>query len=223
MKNKIKTFALVVLVIFVSSNSFAGGETTYYKNDPSKRWLGNYAGLVIGYTNTVAEVDRGAGVKDLTIEREAITLGGLIGTNFFYGAATDNGGWLVGAEIELIGLGGKTSKNDATLGALEIDARWSGSVRMRAGYAWENLYIYGLAGLAFSDVDVRQKTGKREDEITASLLVGLGAELALTDKWSARLDGTLTGLGEEDITFSGVSRETISGITGLRVGISRKF
>ena len=223
MKNKIKILVLVAFKCLIASNCYAGGDTIRYKSDPAKRWIGNYAGLVIGYSNTAASIDRGAGSSDFDINRDAITIGGLIGTNFSYNPTSEKGGWLFGAEAEFVGLGGKHSKNDATLGEVEIDAKWSGSLRLRAGYAWERLYLYGLAGIAFSDIDVRQKSDKNDDDITASLLLGVGAELAMNDKWSARLDATLTGLGEEDITFSGTSRETASGIVGLRLGITRKF
>ena len=218
----IRLFGCLLVCMILAKNSYAGGSFNQEQGS-AHQWLGTYAGVTIGYTRSGASIERGTSRNDFDINRDAVLLGGVLGRNFSYIPSSSRGGWLFGTEVELTGLGGKHSKTDAVLGEVEIDAKWMASFRLRAGYAWDNLYLYGLAGIAVSDVDVYEKGQKNKDDIHATLLLGVGAEYALSKKWAARVDGMIVGLGEDDISFSGVDRETARGVGTIRAGFTRKF
>ena len=111
------------------------GPTPYYSAPLSNvyNWSGVYAGLNLGYgwgkvTNTGANPDGLLG-------------GGQLGANW------QNGQFVYGVEGDL-----QASGADDTFAGYKFTNPWFGTVRGRAGYAFNNVLLYGTLGLAFGDL-----------------------------------------------------------------------
>ena len=73
------------------------------------------------------------------------------------------------------------------------DLNWLGTVRIRAGYAFDRALIYATGGFAYGEVDVRHdeqfpvtRYQGDENEIEIGWTIGGGLEYALTDSWSIK-------------------------------------
>lgn len=112
---------------------------------------------------------------------------------------------------------------------------WSATLRGRVGYAFDQLLVYGTAGLAFVK-EAQLRTQYQSDSASASLpagrftaeflkessgavrsgwTVGGGFEYALTNHWSLTGQYLYSGFGKEDFLFpnarAGVTRTSSSG------------
>jgi outer membrane immunogenic protein len=64
---------------------------------------------------------------------------------------------------------------------------WFGTVRGRAGYAFNNVLFFGTGGLAFGEL--RATTfGLTESHTNAGWTLGAGAEMGLDRNWSAKIE-----------------------------------
>ena len=187
------------------------------------RWSGPYAGLLLGLSGAGSTIDRGAGYKDLELGGGSVGFGAVAGYNFasFGGGGS---GFMMGLEADISSLGGSERKTDTVLGSAKFESSWLASARVRAGYAWERLYLYGTLGLALSDINAFDTASKKDRNVVrAGLAYGLGAELAVNDNWSARLEGIAYSFGGDKQTFSGSKRDVSLGAATLRLGITRRF
>ena len=108
-----------------------------------------------------------------------------------------------------------------------LDSNWTGSARLRAGFAWQHLLFYATGGGAFADFRARAKDSfapgglsiKADDDRTlAGWAAGAGAEWAVTRGVSLGLEYRHSEFGHESYSFS----ETGSAIAphSTRVGFS---
>ncbi len=126
-------------------------------------------------------------------------------------------------EMDLSTLNLGKSKTDPVLGTVNLDSSFAFSTRLRAGYAWDDsLYLYGTLGLGFTDMKFDDPADKGK-YLFGGLVYGLGAEYALSDSWSARVEAMAYDLGSADYTINGVSREVDQGFATIKLGISTKF
>jgi outer membrane immunogenic protein len=104
-----------------------------------------------------------------------------------------------------------------------------GSLRGRVGYAFNRLFIYATGGLNVADVrhDYRSAlvSGLRHS-VVGEPTVGVGAEYALTDRWSGRVEYRLSGVGTPRET-SPILPSTIvrhdAGAGAITAGVSYHF
>ncbi len=194
-----------------------------YSDSASSRWSGPYAGLHLGVGGGGALIDRGTGLKDAEFGKGGTSFGAYGGYNFApWGGGS--AGFMLGLEADISSLGGSERKTDATLGTTKFNANWLASARVRAGYAWSRVYLYGTLGLALSDINAYDVARRKDkDVIRAGLAYGLGAEMVLSETWSARLEGIGYSFGEGKQTFNGTKRNVALGAGTLRLGLSRKF
>ncbi|QEN86002.1 porin family protein [Labrys sp. KNU-23] len=76
-------------------------------------------------------------------------------------------------------------------GRLQMKSEWQGSLRLRAGYAFDNLLVYATGGVAFANgkLSDRGVNGASSDSNThTGWTVGLGAEYAFTQNWIGRAE-----------------------------------
>ena len=85
------------------------------------------------------------------------------------------------------------------------DLNWLGTVRLRAGYAFDRALIYATGGFAYGEVDVEHdmqfpvtRYQGDEKEIEIGWTVGGGLEYALTDSWSIRGEYLYFDLGNTE-------------------------
>ncbi len=178
-------------------------------------WQGLYAGLTIGAASTVYNVDKVGTERDL--KSDNVGLGAIAGYNF------TNGPWVWGVEAD-IGGHGFDKKKPATIagvGKLTGDSGILGSARLRGGYAWNNVLLYGTAGLALTSLDVTSSLGGKS-EFKTGFVAGVGVEWAFDQAWTARIEGLGYAFGSED-TIAGAKRDAGLGTSTVRLGIARKF
>jgi len=223
---KIK-FALICLAGLTLAVPATAGETGKRGSmelfEPSvDRWSGTYVGVDFSVSGGSAEIDKGAGIKKFDLDQGVILAGGYIGYNFAPFGSSNNRGWMFGAEFGLSLGGFNKRKNDAILGTVKMKNNFLASTRLRAGYVWENVYLYTAVGLGFSDFEIKP-SGSDGTEILAGITYGLGAEYAISDNWSARLEANVFDFGERSIRYNGTKRKTEPGISQFKLGVSYRF
>lgn len=162
-----------------------GGPAPYY-NPPASvfNWSGVYAGLNLGYgwgkvTNTEANPSEILG-------------GGQIGVNW------QSGQFVYGAETDLQGSGA-----DDTFAGYKFSNPWFGTVRGRAGYAFNNVLLYGTLGLAYGSLR-GDLGGAVETHTMAGWTGGLGAEVGLTPNWSVKGEYLYVDLADGSFAITGM-------------------
>ena len=209
------TLAIICLSGLALAEPVAAGSTTSY-------WSGPYIGMDFSAGGAGSDVGRGPGTKKLNTNTGSMLIGGHTGYNFqpFGGAA--NSGWMLGTEIGLSYGHFNSTRTDATLGTVKFKADFLGSARLRAGYAWDQTYLYASAGLGLSNLAL-QPAGKRKKDITAGLTFGVGLEYAIDRNWSARIEGNIYDFSGNSYRFAGTKRKVDQGLVQVKLGISYRF
>lgn len=159
---------------------------------PIYDWTGFYVGVFGGggwgrhdYANPASTHYGSSGVL----------LGGTAGYNWQAGrivlGVEGDIGWanIGGSTVPAVGL------------AHDSELQWLGSVRGRAGFALNDLLLYGTGGWAFGSVRNVSTNAGLVDAFTVSKsgwTVGAGAEYAVAPNWSAKLEYRYTDLGSVD-------------------------
>lgn len=183
---------------------------------PVDRWNGFYAGVSVNGLATASEV----GVPSRTIESDNGSV--LPGVHLGYNFGRSASGWMAGVEIDAVFGEIDQNKTDAILGRTEVTGNFIGSARGRAGYAWDNIFLYGTAGLAFTDYALKPVNASGTD-VKAGLAYGIGLEAALSENWSARAEVLAYEFGDRTETFNGTRRDVDFNLGTFRFGLSRKF
>lgn len=116
---------------------------------------------------------------------------------------------------------------------LETDLKWSGSARLRAGYAFDRTLPYITAGVGAAKYEMSVVSTSPvaaitiHDETHLGWTVGAGVEHAFTDRWIASVEYRYSDFGKKDISVPLSGPGTVSNIDlkthALRVGLSYKF
>ena len=127
--------------------------------------------------------------------------GGHIGYNLQLGQ------WVAGLEGTVDGTSFSRTVTDP-FGGLAVQTKDSiqGSIRLRAGYAWDRVLVYATGGVAFAGVDdeyfdpIGTITGvpgasEKISKTRTGWTVGGGLEYALTDNWSVRAEYRYSDFG----------------------------
>ncbi|MBI5261196.1 MAG: porin family protein [Bradyrhizobium sp.] len=175
----------------------------YTVNQPlnAYSWAGPYLGANIGYE---------WGSVDNNLTKPSGFLGGVqAGYNF------QNGPWVFGAEGDIQATGA-----DDTFAPWKFSNPWFGTIRGRAGYAFNNILFYGTAGLAFGEL--RGATfGFSESHTTAGWTAGAGVELGFTPNWSAKVEYLYFDLSTSPFAITGVSNGYSANV--VRAGVNYRF
>jgi outer membrane immunogenic protein len=140
----------------------------------------------------------------------------------FFGYNFQSGPWSYGLKGDWSFGGGEITKTAPTLGVVSGTHGSLASIRARAGYAWNNLLIYGTSGVAFLDREIKASSGGSESDVKTGVVVGLGAEYLFTDVWTGRAELLAYGLGEDEFNLGGIQRKVADGVGALRAGLARK-
>jgi outer membrane immunogenic protein len=180
-------------------------------------WTGLYFGADIGWAGGQEDL---SGAINRTVESSGY-LGGLhAGYNFHSGSL------VAGLEVDADWTGAQGLESLSGGDKLDVSADWLSSLRMRLGYATGSWMFYGTAGVALTGLDV-SLTGPGADSLLSETLtgyaVGLGAELALTQSVSARVEALHYGFSEEVLQTSRGFSNTDLDLTSIRGGLSIKL
>ena len=139
------------------------------------------------------------------------------------------GNWVFGVDTSI---NYDWARGSATSGGLLPSANsagptWKGLFRGRVGYAWDRFLVYGTAGGAIAGYSASTVGPPGSGSATPfGWTVGGGIEVAMTQRWTARLDysyqnyGTFNAKGSG--TFAGGVPVSLTGST-LMAGIAYKF
>lgn len=201
-----KIVCAVVLSIAMGSGALATdlGGPSYYA--PARipgpySWAGWYLGANLGY--------QWGSVSNSSTHPSGIAGGVQGGYNW------QNGQFVYGIETDL-----DISGADDTVSPFEFSNPWWGTLRGRAGYAWNNFLFYGTLGAAYGEVK-GQTFGVSESKTRLGWAAGLGAEVMLNRAWSAKAEYIYMDLGSTNYSITGTSNGYWSNM--LRLGVNYHF
>lgn len=184
------------------------------KATAQERWAGTYGGIAL----SAAEADAGiSGNATHQFSDSAATLGLYLGRNYVRG-----NGFVWGPEVLFTGLSSSGRASGGTPGDTRMEGSFLLSPRLRAGYATDKTFFYGVFGLGVSDLGVKPVGGK-DTEVLISGAFGAGAEIALEDGWSARIEVMQYDFDGRDFNAGGVDTPVNADVRQLTLGLSRKF
>lgn len=163
-------------------------------------WAGPYVGGNIGYA--WGDVTNGAHPHGVS--------GGVQG-----GYTWQFGQFVVGVEGDLQA----TGASDRFAG-WKYSNPWFGTLRGRAGFAMNNILIYGTGGLAFGSVRA-QALALSESQGAVGWTVGLGAEVGLTQNWSAKAEYLYVDLNNDRFALTGMPSGYAFSV--FRLGMNYRF
>lgn len=166
-------------------------------------WQGPYVGVNLGY--------QWGSVGNSGTKPSGVMGGVQAGYNVQYSQ------FVFGGETDL-----QASDADDTFAPWKFSNPWFGTLRARAGLAWNNALFYGTVGLAYGSLKLQNNiTGVSEQHTSAGWAGGLGAEMAFNRNWSARAEYLYVDLGGSSFALDGLSHGVQSNI--LRVGVNYRF
>ena len=139
-------------------------------------------------------------------------LGGLqVGFNF----AADKVVFGVEADVMLTGI-------DAKSYTYTFSQKWLGSGRLRLGYQWNSMLIYGTGGIAGSTMSFNNM-GLTESTNLGGWVLGAGAEMFVTQNISLRGEYLYYSLGRPEFTTPTGPILATTSTNILRLGANYKF
>jgi outer membrane immunogenic protein len=195
-QRKLGLAALAVLVLAPLSAQAQSG--------PAPNWTGLYGGVH-------------AGVGGGSV-RGATATGGLIGGQVGFNAQADRivlgvEGDLTSSSFEHKGFNG---------GGQTFKQKWVGTVRGKAGYAFDQVLVYGTLGVASARNELSDATGK-SDKQAVGVAVGAGAEVKLTERISARGEVLHYALGSTTLSTPATTLRADTRTNVLRAGLNYRF
>jgi outer membrane immunogenic protein len=177
---------------------------------PVFTWTGFYVGVNAGYGWNANDSITVGGVRFDLDDEGGFVGGAQAGYNYQIGS------FVVGLEgdIQYADFGGDDRFDFDGDGILDDDfntSDWFGTVRARAGVAFDRALIYATGGFAFAD----NATG---------WTVGGGLEYAFTNNLSAKIEGLYVNLEEDEFTFANTTFNTGETDFGVvRAGLNFRF
>jgi outer membrane immunogenic protein len=180
-----------------------GPRAPYTVNQPLNiySWAGPYLGGNLGYA---------WGSVDNNPTKPSGFAGGVqAGYNW------QRGPWVFGVEGDI-----QVTGAEDTFAPWKFSNPWFGTLRGRAGYAFNNILFFGTAGLAFGEL--RGMTfGRSESHTTAGWTGGVGAELGLAPNWSAKIEYLYVDLSDSQFVITGAQNGSRFGL--VRAGVNYHF
>jgi outer membrane immunogenic protein len=164
-------------------------------------WSGAYAGLNLGY--------EWGKVTNSLVSPSGLAGGGQFGYNW------QNGQFVFGAETDLQFTGA-----DDTFAPFKFSNPWFGTLRGRAGVAFNNVLLYATLGLAYGDLRA-QSAGLDETRTEVGWTGGVGLEYGFAPNWSARVEYLYLDLGSRGFTVTTANNGLQANL--LRFGVNYHF
>lgn len=207
MRKLVLAAAAIIAAGWTASASAAdmqyGSRAPYTVNQPlnAYSWAGPYLGGNLGYAS--------GSVRNNPTKPSGLAGGVQAGYNW------QSGPWVYGIEGDI-----NISGANDTFAPWKFSNPWFGTVRGRAGYAFNNIFFYGTGGLAFGEL--RGETfGLSESHTTAGWTLGAGAEFGLAQNWTAKIEYLYVDLNSNNFTITGAQNNYRFGL--IRAGINYRF
>jgi len=198
---------------------------------PLFTWSGFYVGVNAGYgfgdsdnsffvpTGTFVTAPGATGVVSFTDENDGFVGGAQVGYNFQFGS------FVVGAEADLqfadLGNNDGVAFIPAGFPATYVpagrgsDLEWFGTVRARAGFAFDRMLVYATGGFAFGGGDDNNGfngiINNGDDDIRTGWALGGGVEYAFTNNLTLGLEGLWVNLDRGN-RGGFIGTETVGGV-----------
>jgi outer membrane immunogenic protein len=194
-------------------------------------WAGAYAGLNLGVAQNYLSGDSvSSTAKDLT-KFNGFDVGGHVGYNW------QSGQFVYGVEVDASGqLGKRTNTYNDSYGAgsMSISAPAMASARVRLGYAWDRMLVYGTAGIVQEQLKTTDSfagnpgyTQYNYSQTTTTKLkgytLGLGGEYSMTQQLSLRLEARHSVVSDGNYALGGGSSKARFNHDALQAGLSYHF
>lgn len=128
-----------------------------------------------------------------------------------------NGRFVYGAETDL-----QLSGADDTFAPWKFSNPWFGTLRGRGGIALNNILLYATLGLAYGSLRAESATTSATETRTGfGWVTGVGVEVGLTGRWTARTEYLYVDLSDRSYGLTGTSNGLGSSV--LRAGVNYRF
>lgn len=189
---------------------------------PMFTWTGFYVGANAGYA--WGQIDStGLGVLNFN-DPDGFTGGGQIGYNYQMGQ------FVLGLEADFQGADLKASVFAPGAGIISAsnEINWWGTVRARAGYAFDRFLPYVTGGFAYGNVKNSLTTPVgvfSNDNTQYGWTIGGGLEYAFTNNLTAKIEYLYVDLDKESVTVPGgvFNANVETKFSVVRAGLNYKF
>jgi outer membrane immunogenic protein len=170
-------------------------------------WSGLYVGVFAGgATGTVDYIGEYSDDLGNLIESD-IDVDGWFG-GIAAGANFQTGSFVLGIEGDIAWTdisGTNEIPDSSSIASLNVD--YLGTVRARAGVAFDSVLVYATGGFAYAGgsvgiTELDGTTDASEDVTFTGYAIGLGAEVAVTENISIKGEYLYTALSSDDVVFS---------------------
>ena len=179
----------------------------YYPVATVYDWGGAYIGINGGYAFGQSEWENDPrNPSHLNSSGNFNVNGGLVGGTM--GVSGQFGAWVLGVEGDLDWQSLKGTSNSAFCTSIfvnpnkpavtglgcETESNWIGTVRARAGYAWDRVLLYGTAGIAGANVQTGLSGLPLQNNFVVGWTAGAGLEWAFAENWTMKVEYLFVGL-----------------------------
>ncbi|MBP0581852.1 porin family protein [Labrys sp. LIt4] len=200
-------------------------------------WSGPYIGLHAGYgwgRESDNHSSENGPILPTNIAADHFDMNGFVG-GAHAGYNYQINQFVVGAEadIDYADVKGSHRYNYAGgswTGRLQMKSEWQGSVRLRAGYAFDNILLYATGGVAFAQGKLSDRGqlfgnayGTSDTNTHVGWTIGAGAEYAFTQNWIGRVEVRYTDFQKKRYVVTDPSVKAGWTQTTATVGVSYKF
>jgi iron complex outermembrane recepter protein len=162
-------------------------------------WTGIYLGINAGFGFGASDWSDGVtGMSSGTFRASGLIFGGTLGANYQVGSLVlgveGDGAWADGSGF------GTFAATGLCAGGCLTNNTWLGTVRGRAGYAFDRYLVYGTGGAAFGNVRANFSNDPVSSANETGWTAGAGIEVALAPNWSAKAEYLLVDLSSGSCT-----------------------
>lgn len=169
--------------------------TSYFPTMAPINWGGFYVGVNGGYGFGTSNWTAAAGSVG-SFNTSGFLIGGTVGLNLQAGA------FLFGVEADEDWTNVHGSSSNAYCSAVTANATcetksdWLGTGRLRIGYVFDRVLVYGTGGVAFGNIQAGYNPPATFDSSTnVGWTAGAGVEFALAQNWTAKVEYLYVDLG----------------------------
>lgn len=195
--------ALIGLATSANAADYGYGRQPYTVPQPlgAYSWAGPYVGGNIGY--------QWGDVHNTSNSPSGFNGGIQGGYNWQYGQ------FVFGAEADF-----QASGASDRFAVWKFSNPWFGTLRGRAGFAMNNILIYGTGGLAYGNVRA-ETLNLSESRWAAGWTLGAGAEMGITQNWTAKVEYLYVSLNDNQFALTGLPNGYQFSV--VRLGVNYKF
>lgn len=187
-----------------------------YAHPMPSLWGGIYAGVSGGYAWSGVDPIQSYDSVDLS----SGYFGGYLGMNGQFQML------VLGFEADLGSRWGEGQRSFAGGTSLRAEAGLLSSLRLRAGFAFDNLLVYATGGLAVGSFEGELATAtslSRSSEMFAGYVWGGGLEMKLTENLSGRVEALHYAFDDKTFDFSSGPLRSDFSTTTVRAGLTYRF